>query len=431
MNTKMIYIAILISLIFGYVCNAQPYSDYKFSTLEFVAKGEGYTTNTEDLSNAQNELAIRYYNGSKGATKDVRMAAYWFLQSAKNGNKYAQYNIAWRYRNGDGIEKKLHEALYWFKMSSNQHFHKASLEAGKMYFYGEGTLVDYDYAAKRFKDAAFGDIPEGKYYYALCFANGCGVQRDSVKTWIWANRALDDKYYDIYMVLGKMYEEGKTVAKDYDYARFYFEKGVEHGVAACANSLGVGYENGTLADYSEKDINKAIEYFQIAAEKGDKLGKANLARLYANKDLDIYNPQKSEMLYKQLVQSGYEQYEKNLYRIYKETNNQQGVFEITKKWADKGNVLAMNRLAYMYVNGEGTTPSLEKALISIDKALEKEPENLNFLDTKGDVYLIWGEEKTAKSIWKKIKKINPHFYDKPTEGFSPSDLNAHFVAKSK
>ena len=203
MNTKKMYILAIIALLCVHVSNAQQYSDYKFSTLEFVAKGESYGTSTSDLADAQNELAIRYYNGNKGATKDIRKAAYWFLQSAKNGNKYAQNNIAWRYRSGDGVEKKPQVALYWFNQSSNQHFHKASLEAGKMYFYGEGTNVDYTNAAKRFKDAAFGNIPEGKYYYALCFANGYGVKRDSVKTWIWADRAINDKYYHVYGVLGK------------------------------------------------------------------------------------------------------------------------------------------------------------------------------------------------------------------------------------
>lgn len=423
------YLSIIIAVSIRLVCNAQSYSDYSFSTLEFVAKGESFsTTSVEDLSNAQNELAIRYYNGSKGATKDIKKAAYWFLQSAKNGNKYAQYNIARRYQEGDGVTHNLQNALYWFDKSSDQHFHKASLESGKMYLCGEGTQVDFNSAAKRFKDAAFGDIPEGKYCYALCFANGHGVPRDSVKTWIWAERAIKDEYYHTYWVLGRMYEEGVTVMKDYDSARFYYEKGVEHDIAVCANSLGLGYENGTLA---EKDINRALAYFQIAAEKGNRYGKANCARLYANKELEIYDICKAEQLYKELVRDGYEQYDKNLLKIYQETNNKIGVFEIYKKRADKGNTIAMNRLAYMYVRGDGTVPSLDKALEIINKALEKEPNNLNFLDTKGDVYLIWGEEKKAKSIWNKIKKQNPAFYDEPTDGYNSSNLNAHFVEKYK
>ena len=134
---------------------------------------------------------------------------------------------------------------------------------------------------------------------------------------------------------------------------------------------------------------------------------------------------------KELVRDGYKQNDKNLLKIYQETNNKIGVFEIYKKRADKGNTIAMNRLAYMYVRGDGTVPSLDKALEIINKALEKEPNNLNFLDTKGDVYLIWGEEKKAKSIWNKIKKQNPAFYDEPTDGYNSSNLNAHFVEKYK
>ena len=41
------------------------------------------------------------------------------------------------------------------------------------------------------------------------------------------------------------------------------------------------------------DINKALEYFQIAAEQGNRYGKANSARLYANKDFEIYDIQKA------------------------------------------------------------------------------------------------------------------------------------------
>ena len=284
MCTKKIYLVAILTLLCVHMSNAQPYSDYKFSTLEFVAKGEGYTTSVDDLSDAQNELADRYYTGTKGAPKDLQAASYWFWQSAKNGNKYAQYNLAWRWYNGEGVDKNLKEALYWFDKSSDQHFHEASLQSGKMYFYGNGTQVDYRAASKRFKDAAFGDIPEGKYYYALCFANGYGVPRDSVKTWIWAERAIEDKYYYAYWILGRMYEKGETVARNYDNARYYYEKGVENDIAICANDLGLGYEKGTLA---EKDINKALEYYQIATEKGNIYGKANSARLYANKDLEI------------------------------------------------------------------------------------------------------------------------------------------------
>lgn len=405
--------------------SAQRYGDYELSTLKFVASGQSSSTSFEELGTAQNELAIRYANGTKGAPKNPETAAYWFLESAKNGNKYAQNNIAWRYYDGTGVRKDLSQALYWFSKSGQQHFHKASLKAGKMYFFGEGTEVNYTKALSFFKDAAFGDIPEGKYYYALCFANGFGTAKDSTMAIIWANRAIEDEYYDSYWTLGRMYSTGECVAKNDSEAEYYFKKGSDLGVSECSNDLGVGYEKGTFV---EKNIYKALEYYTLAASQGNRYGKSNAARLYKNPEYSFYSLEKAEMWYKSLIKDGYREYESYLIDIYEATGNNVEIFKIYRRRANEGDTGAMNTLAYMYVHGEGTTASLEKAIETIDNALFKEPDNLNFLDTKGDVYLIWGDIKKAAKIWKKINKINPHFYDAPTDGYNESDLNKYFLA---
>ena len=123
------------------ISHAQNYSDYELSTLKFVASGQSSYTQGADLATAQNELAIRYFNGTGGAVKNLQSAAYWFEKSANNGNKYAQYNLAWRYYQGEGVSKNYSKALYWFEKAGKQNYHKASLKAGKMLFYGEGTHI--------------------------------------------------------------------------------------------------------------------------------------------------------------------------------------------------------------------------------------------------------------------------------------------------
>ena len=294
-----------------------------------------------------------------------------------------------------------------------------------MHFHGEGTDVNYTKAVKFFKDAAFGDIAEGKYYYALCYENGFGVQRDSTKALIWANRAIDSEEYDAYLILGRMYAKGETVAQNKSEALYYYEKGSEKGVNSCTNALGLGYEKGTFV---EKDIYKAIEYFTLAASNGYKYGKYNAARLYQNPENPIYDLKKAEMWYISLVKDGYKEYELNLIDIYNKTDNMSEKFKIYKRRVDEGDVDYMNTLAYMYVNGQGTTASLDKAIETIEKALYLDPDNLNYLDTKGDIYLIWGDIKKAGKIWKSINKKNPHFYDKPTEGYNESNLNKYFIS---
>lgn len=425
MYIKKLFLLLAIALGGTQIYAQNTFSDYDLDLLQFVASGQSSTTSLTELGTAQNELAIRYANGSKGASKNAEKAAYWFLKGANSGDKYAQNNIAWRYYEGNGVTKDLTKALYWFDKSGKQNFHKAALKAGKMYFHGEGTEVNYSKAIVHFKDAAFGDIPEGKYYYALCFAFGYGTEVDPTKALIWANRAIEDEYYYSYWTLGRMYSGDEGAIKDYEKAEYYFSLGAEHKISNCANDLGVGYQNGTFV---EKDIYKALEYYTLAASLGNRYGKSNAALLYLNKDYPFYSLEKAEMMYKELIKDGYKEYESELIDIYETTGNNVEIFKIYRRRANEGNTSAMNTLAYMYVRGEGTTASLDKAIETIDNALFKEPDNLNFLDTKGEVYLIWGDIKKAAKIWKKINKINPHFYDVPTDGYNESDLNKYFLA---
>lgn len=425
MYIKKQFLLIAILLVSVQALAQNKFSDYEIEHLKFVASGESSSTSISELGTAQNELGIRYANGSKGVSKNIEEAAFWFLQGASNGNKYAQNNIAWRYYEGYGVTKDLAEALYWFDRSGKQNFYEAALMAGKMYFYGEGTEVNYYKALRCFKNAAFGDIPEGKYYYGMCFAFGYGTEVDPTKALIWANRAIEDEYYSSYWTLGRMYSRAEGVEWDFEKAEYYFRMGVKHKISNCANDLGIGYEKGTFV---EKDINKAFEYYTLAASQGNRYGKSNLARLYKNPDNSFYNPEKAELWYKSLIEDGYIEYELDLIDIYETTGKKGEVFKIYRRRANEGDTSSMNSLAYMYVKGEGTIASLEKAIETIDNAIKKEPSNLNFLDTKGEVYLISGDIKKAAKIWKIINKKNPHFYDKATNGYKESSLNKYFLA---
>ena len=392
--------------------------------MKFVASGQSSYTQGADLATAQNELAIRYFNGTGGAVKNLQSAAYWFEKSANNGNKYAQYNLAWRYYQGEGVSKNYSKALYWFEKAGKQNYHKASLKAGKMLFYGEGTDVNYTKAIPYFKDAAFGDIPEGKYYYALCFAFGYGTEKDATKAILWATRAIEDEYYTSYWTLGRMYSSEEGAIKDYEKAEYYFSLGAKHNISDCANDLGVGYQNGTFV---EKDIYKALEYYTLAASLGNRYGKSNAALLYLNKDYPFYSIEKAEMMYKELIKDGYKEYESNLIDIYESTNNSVELFKIYKLRAGEGNTRAMNTLAYMYAKGEGTPKNLEKAIEIIDIAIIADPNNLNYLDSKGEFYLMGGQIKKAEKIWQKILKKDPVFYIKDDGYYSHSSLNKYFT----
>ena len=133
MYTKKILLLAVSVFLCGHI-HAQ-YSTYDFELLQFVAGGGSSSTSPADVATAQNELAIRYFKGTGGAQKNY-------------GNRYAQNNLAYAYLNGNGTPVDKSKALYWFEQSGNQHYHNAALMAGKMYYYGDGTPVNYNKAAR-------------------------------------------------------------------------------------------------------------------------------------------------------------------------------------------------------------------------------------------------------------------------------------------
>ncbi|HUW19840.1 MAG TPA: tetratricopeptide repeat protein [Sedimentisphaerales bacterium] len=133
--------------------------------------------------------------------------------------------------------------------------------------------------------------------------------------------------------LGRMYEEGKGVAKDDSKAaelyRKVFEsyrKAAEAGDIESMCSLGIKYANGQRVP---KDYVKAVKWFCKAAELGDIAAMMSLGFIYgknqiAVKDLEI-------------------------------------VIEILRIAAEGGNVIGMNNLALTYTIGNGVPKDYKKA----------------------------------------------------------------------
>ena len=83
-------------------------------------------------SNAQFMLGVRYggydfeieewkYNTEgwhRNPYYDMEKAAYWYLQSAQQGNPAAQNNLGNCYKNGNGVKKDIEEAVKWYRLSA-------------------------------------------------------------------------------------------------------------------------------------------------------------------------------------------------------------------------------------------------------------------------------------------------------------------------
>jgi tetratricopeptide (TPR) repeat protein len=69
---------------------------------------------------SQLSVAKMYYLGKEedGMGVNERLAFYWFMQSAKQGNEISQFYVGECYRKGDGVEEDTEKAREWYQKAA-------------------------------------------------------------------------------------------------------------------------------------------------------------------------------------------------------------------------------------------------------------------------------------------------------------------------
>ena len=97
-------------------------------------------------SDAQYDLAMRYWEGKEGAPKDDSKAFYWAKKAAEQGNAYAQSWVGYFYENAYGTARDFGEAAYWYRRSADQGNRFSQNNLGECYYYGRGVERSYEKA---------------------------------------------------------------------------------------------------------------------------------------------------------------------------------------------------------------------------------------------------------------------------------------------
>ena len=137
-------------------------------------------------SDAQYDLAMRYWEGKEGAPKDDSKAFYWAKKAAEQGNAYAQSWVGYFYENAYGTARDFGEAAYWYRRSADQGNRFSQNNLGECYYYGRGVERSYEKAVLWYKKAADQEFPPACYNLGWCYENGEGVA---------SNRSLAISYY--------------------------------------------------------------------------------------------------------------------------------------------------------------------------------------------------------------------------------------------
>jgi len=112
-------------------------------------------------------------------------AAKAYLLSANEGNVEAQFNIAYAYFTGEGIDRDYTSAAMWFKRAARQNFAKAQYNLAYCYMNGRGVPRDYDKASALLHLSADNNYKRAQLTLADCYANGILVEQDEAESRKW------------------------------------------------------------------------------------------------------------------------------------------------------------------------------------------------------------------------------------------------------
>jgi TPR repeat protein len=124
------------------------------------------------------------------------------LNRADAGDSIAQYEMALRYADGEGVPQNYRDAMAWFTIAAANGNDNAQWKLGLGYIKGIGVPHDERKAVVWFKRAAnHGDIRAQSALSDL-YLNGRGVPRDYVRAYTWATIATGENDNDRLRVIG-------------------------------------------------------------------------------------------------------------------------------------------------------------------------------------------------------------------------------------
>ena len=218
--------------------------------------------------------------------RNSKRAFEYLEMAAENGKYVIQGMIASIYK----LAKNYSKAFEWYKKSSNV-FIFDPCGFGDLYHYGLGVEKNYEKAIELYKIAERRELPEAKYNLGVMYYNGEGVNRNkAIELWTQAaekgnekaekaiekieTSLFDDKFEEIIKIyekeaemendeamyiLGFLFEERNKYEQDLEKAFEWYEKSATKGNAKAQFKLGSYYALGTLCKTGFEQSNRVVQ----------------------------------------------------------------------------------------------------------------------------------------------------------------------------
>ena len=171
---------------------------------------------------------------------------------------------------------------------------------------------------------------------------------------------------------GDMYYYGKGVPTDYEKAIEWYEKAAEQGHEEAQYALGLMYQNGKGV---AQDDQQAFEWYRKAAEQGHSDAQNHLGRMYKYGEGVAQDDQKAVEWFRKAAEKGNASAQFNFGWMYRGgwgvPQDDQRAAEWYTKAAEQGLADAQFNLGYSYKFGEGVKRDYKKAFKWYEKAAEQ------------------------------------------------------------
>ena len=201
--------------------------------------------------------------------------AAWLLEScAKRGNTVAKYRLGKMYLADDAVEKDSLAAILWLTEAAEENNEYAEYLLGKTYLKGEDIEQDIVKAEEYLRRSAGRGNKYAAYSLGKVLLDGDALPQNIPEAVRYLKQAAENDFMPARYVLGKLYCNGEVVEQDLKEALRYLE-------SAAGENPNAAYLAGKIClTEREKNIEKALRYFRIAAADGNGYAEYQLGRLY-------------------------------------------------------------------------------------------------------------------------------------------------------
>lgn len=237
-------------------------------------------------ADAQCHLGFWYFEGKHGLEKDIAESNRWFMEAARQGNDFAQFQIGLKYEIGSGVKKSAKEAARWYMKAASKNNVDALYRLGRCYYYGDGVRVDNHAAWRCFKKASELGDSWASYMLGRCYFCGHGVEEDEAEAVKCYQKAALEKVVPAIYELGRCYFDGSGVGEDKEKAMELFIEAAEMDFPEALYDIGDCFYNGIVV---EKNEDEALNYFQKAAQIGYERAVERVHDILLSREIPNYD----------------------------------------------------------------------------------------------------------------------------------------------